>query len=123
MTHKILVVDDEPFICRSLSFVLRKDNFEVTEARDGEEALTMIQDQRPDLVFMDVMMPKLNGLEVTRQVKTDPALREIKIILLTARGQDSDRATGEAAGADDYLTKPFSPSKLLQRARSVLGLS
>ena len=84
MTHKILVVDDEPFICRSLSFVLRKDNFEVTEARDGEEALTMIQDQRPDLVFMDVMMPKLNGLEVTRQVKTDPALREIKIILLTA---------------------------------------
>lgn len=122
MTYKILVVDDEPFICRSLSFVLRKEAFEVFEARDGEEALTMIRNHKPDLVFMDVMMPKMNGLEVTKHVKADPDLVGTKIILLTAKGQDSDRATGEAAGADDYMTKPFSPSKLLQRARNVLGL-
>ena len=122
MRHKVLVVDDEPFICRSLSFVLRKEDYEVFEARDGEEALAMIQSHKPDLVFMDVMMPKMNGLEVTKHVKADPELVGTKIILLTAKGQDSDRATGEAAGADDYMTKPFSPSKLLQRARSMLGV-
>ena len=122
MSYKVLVVDDEPFICRSLSFVLRKEQYEVFEARDGEEALAMIRDHKPDLVFMDVMMPKMNGLEVTKHVKADPGLVDTKIILLTAKGQDSDRATGQAAGADDYMTKPFSPSKLLQRARSVLGV-
>ncbi|MEM7205046.1 MAG: response regulator [Planctomycetota bacterium] len=121
--HRVLVVDDEPFICRSLSFVLRKERYEVLEARNGEEALTLIREHRPDLVFLDVMMPKLNGFEVTQRVKADPELRETKIILLTAKGQESDRATGEAAGADDYMTKPFSPSKLLERARTILGLS
>ena len=118
---KVLVVDDEPFICRSLSFVLRKDNYEVVEARNGEEGLQAIRDHRPDLVFLDVMMPKLNGFEVTRAVKADPELAAIKIILLTAKGQDSDRATGEEAGADDYMTKPFSPTKILERVRLILG--
>ena len=120
--YKILVVDDEPFICRSLSFVLRKENYVVFEARNGEEALGLIRKERPDLVFLDVMMPKLNGFEVTKQVKEDPELNAIKIILLTAKGQDSDRATGEEAGADDYMTKPFSPTKLLERARRMLGV-
>ncbi len=118
---KVLVVDDEPFICRSLSFVLRKENYEVFEARNGEEALEAIRTHRPDLVFLDVMMPKVNGFEVTEMVKSDPDLKRTKIILLTAKGQDSDRETGRRLGADDYMTKPFSPSKILERAREILG--
>ena len=119
--HKILVVDDEPFICRSLSFVLRKGDYEVIEARDGEEAIAAIRDHRPDLVFLDVMMPKINGFEVTEQVRADPELDDVKIILLTAKGQESDRQVGKTAGANDYMTKPFSPTKILERAREVLG--
>ncbi len=118
---KLQVVDDEPFIWRSLSFVLRKQNFEVFEARNGEEALTAIRQHHPDLVFLDVMMPKLNGFEVTQQVRADPTLQGIRIILLTAKGQDTDRAVGAKAGADDYMTKPFSPTRILERAREILG--
>ena len=118
---KVLVVDDEPFICRSLSFVLQKENYDVFEARNGEEALQVIRDIKPDLVFLDVMMPKMNGFDVTREVKADPELEGTKIILLTAKGQDADRAHGVEAGADDYMTKPFSPSKILERARRILG--
>ena len=114
---KILVVDDEPFICRSLTFVLRKGNYEVLEARDGVEALAAIREHKPDLVFLDVMMPKVNGFEVTQQIRSDAAYDDVQIILLTAKGQDSDRAVGKDAGADDYMTKPFSPSKILDRAR------
>jgi DNA-binding response OmpR family regulator len=117
----VLVVDDEPFICRSLSFVLRKDNYNVIEARNGEEALAAIRLHKPDLVFLDVMMPKINGFEVTERVKSDPELASVKIILLTAKGQDSDRETGRKAGADDYMTKPFSPTKILERAREILA--
>lgn len=122
MTQRtILVVDDEPFICRSLTFVLRKDNYRVLEARNGEEALAVIRDQRPDLVFLDVMMPKINGFQVTEQVRADPTLANVKIILLTAKGQESDREVGKQAGANDYMTKPFSPTKILDRAREILG--
>ena len=117
----VLVVDDEPFICRSLSFVLRKGNYNVVEARNGEEALAAIAQHKPDLVFMDVMMPKISGFEVCGKVKSDPALAHIKIILLTAKGQDSDREVGKKAGADDYMTKPFSPTKILERAREILN--
>lgn len=119
----ILVVDDEPFICRSLTFVLRKENYRVLEARNGEEALAVIREQRPDLVFLDVMMPKINGFEVTEQVRADPELAGVKIILLTAKGQESDREVGKLAGANDYMTKPFSPTKILDRARQILGPS
>ncbi|MDP6929417.1 MAG: response regulator [Planctomycetota bacterium] len=118
--HKILVVDDEPFICRSLSFVLAKDNYEVFEARNGEEALKAIREHCPDLVFLDVMMPRIDGFQVTRVVKSDDDLKHIKIILLSAKGQDSDRDTGVAAGADDYMTKPFSPTRIVERARQIL---
>lgn len=122
MTQRtILVVDDEPFICRSLTFVLRKDNYRVLEARNGEEALAAIREHKPDLVFLDVMMPKLNGFQVTEKVRADRALDTVKIILLTAKGQECDREVGKTAGANDYLTKPFSPSKILDRARAMLG--
>lgn len=122
MTQRtILVVDDEPFICRSLTFVLRKDNYRVFEARNGEEALAAIREHKPDLVFLDVMMPKMNGFQVTEQVRAEPALAGIKIILLTAKGQECDREVGKTAGANDYMTKPFSPTKILDRAREILG--
>lgn len=119
--HKILVVDDEPFICRSLTFVLRKGDYEVLEARNGEEALAAIREHHPDLVFLDVMMPKINGFQVTQQVRADASLDDVKIILLTAKGQECDRDLGKTAGANDYMTKPFSPSKILDRAREMLG--
>ena len=119
--RKILVVDDEPFICRSLTFVLRKGNYEVLEARDGAEALEAIREHKPDLVFLDVMMPKVNGFEVTQQIRGDAAYDDVQIVLLTAKGQDCDREVGKEAGADDYMTKPFSPSKILDRARQLLG--
>lgn len=118
--HKVLVVDDEPFICRSLSFVLRKDDYEVLEARNGEEAIEAIRAERPDLVFLDVMMPKINGFEVTRLVRADTQLDHVRIVLLTAKGQDADRETGEQAGANEYMTKPFSPTKILEVARRLL---
>ena len=121
MTQRtVLVVDDEPFICRSLTFVLRKENYLVLEARNGEEALAAIRQHKPDLVFLDVMMPKLNGFQVTQQVRSDPTLDSVKIILLTAKGQESDREVGKTAGANDYMTKPFSPTKILDRAREIL---
>jgi len=119
--HKILVVDDEPFICRSLTFVLRKAKYEVLEARNGEEGLAAIREHKPDLVFLDVMMPKMDGFQVTQAVRSDSALDDIKIILLTAKGQECDREVGKDAGANDYMTKPFSPSKILDRAREMLG--
>lgn len=122
MTQRtILVVDDEPFICRSLTFVLRKDNYRVLEARNGDEALAAIREHKPDLVFLDVMMPKLNGFQVTQQVRADASLDGVKIILLTAKGQECDREIGKTAGANDYMTKPFSPTKILDRAREILG--
>jgi DNA-binding response OmpR family regulator len=120
--HKVLVVDDEPFICRSLSFVLRKDDYDVFEARNGEEAIAAIRAEKPDLVFLDVMMPKINGFEVTRLVRADAQLDHVRIVLLTAKGQDADRETGEQAGANEYMTKPFSPTKILEVARRLLAV-
>jgi DNA-binding response OmpR family regulator len=118
--RRILVVDDEPFICRSLTFVLRKADYEVFEARNGEEAIAAIRQHRPDLVFLDVMMPKLNGFQVTEEIRKDRALDAVKIILLTAKGQESDREVGKTAGANDYITKPFSPTRILERAKQLL---
>src|SRR5690606_40756377 len=106
---------------RSLSFVLRKDSYQVFEARNGEEALELVRRERPDLVFLDVMMPRINGFEVAQQIREDPEFRNTKIILLTAKGQDADRERGETVGADDYMTKPFSPTKILERTREILG--
>lgn len=95
---KILVVDDEPFISRSLAFVLRKGNYEVMEARDGAQALELIRSQRPDLVFLDVMMPQFDGFQVVEKVRADESLSSVRIVLLTARGQSriAARATTSA---------------------------
>ena len=118
--HKILVVDDEPFICRSLTFVLKKGNYEVLEARNGEEALTAIREHRPDLVFLDVMMPKKNGIDTLKELRQT---HQTPVIMLTARGSELDRVLGLELGADDYLPQPFNDRELVARIRAILRRS
>jgi DNA-binding response OmpR family regulator len=109
----ILVVDDEPPIVDLVRFTLEDADVRVVEASDGVEALVMARQTIPDLVLLDVHMPGLDGFEVCRQLRREPALVRIPIVMLTAAGQEADRARGRAAGADEYLTKPFSPLALL----------
>lgn len=118
---KVLVVDDEPFILKSLTFVLRKEGFDVYEASNGEEAMEQIREHNPGLVLLDVMMPKKNGYEVLSEVKNDDDLKHIHIIMLTAKGQEADRLKGMSLGVDEYMTKPFSPMKIVERARAILS--
>ncbi|MFH0945666.1 MAG: response regulator [Planctomycetota bacterium] len=120
---RVLVVDDEPFILRSLTFVLRKEGFEVSEASNGVEAMERIREELPGLILLDVMMPKMNGYEVLSQVKSDETLKGIHVIMLTAKGQEADRIKGLSLGVDEYMTKPFSPMKIVERARAVLDPS
>lgn len=116
--RRVLVADDEPYILRSLTYILRKEGFDVREARTGREALEAVKAEPPDLIFLDVMMPEVNGFEVCARIKVDPALSGVRIVMLTARGQDQER--GREAGADLYMTKPFSPSKIVELARRLL---
>jgi DNA-binding response OmpR family regulator len=109
----ILVVDDEPPIVDLVRFTLEDADVRVIEASDGAEALVLARQTIPDLVLLDVHMPRLDGFEVCRQLRREPSLARIPIVMLTAAGQESDRARGRAAGADEYLTKPFSPLALL----------
>ena len=120
MSERVLVVDDEPFILRSLSFVLERAGYEVHQARNGDEALEVLRDVRPRVVILDVMMPRRNGYEVCEIVKGDPDLRDTYVMLLTAKGQESARERGLQAGADEFLTKPFSPSRIVERIRQLL---
>ena len=119
-TRRVLVVDDEPFIMRSLSFVLRREGYEVLEAHDGEQAVEVLHREVPDLVFLDVMMPKRTGYEVLEEIRGSDALGRCLVIMLTAKGQDSDREKGLAMGVDEYMTKPFSPLKVVERVREML---
>jgi DNA-binding response OmpR family regulator len=120
-SRKILVVDDEPFILRSLLFILKKEGYDVSSATDGDEALQKAATERPAVVFLDVMMPKRDGYEVCRSIKAAPELAHAYVILLTARGQAKDRERGVEVGADEYITKPFSPSMVLEKVRAVLA--
>jgi DNA-binding response OmpR family regulator len=117
----ILVCDDEPFILKALTFILKKEGHRVVEARNGEEALAAIRSENPSVVFCDVMMPKKNGFEVVEEVRKDGALKGLYFILLTAKGQDSDREKGLGLGADEFMTKPFSPAVILARLREILA--
>ena len=121
MTAKILVVDDEPNIVISLEFLLKREGYTVVIARDGQEALEAIERERPDLVLLDVMMPKKTGFEVCQDVRTNDALQATKILMLTAKGRDTDVAKGLALGADAYMTKPFSTRDLVQKVALMLG--
>lgn len=126
MEQKILIVDDEPHIRMLIEQTLEEledDGVEFLTAENGEIALEMIQQENPKLVFLDVMMPKMNGMEVCRKVKKELLLNDVFIVLLTAKGQELDRQKGQEVGADIYMTKPFDPEAILSKAREVLGLS
>ncbi len=126
MNQKLLIVDDEAHIRMLIEQTLEDledEGVELLFAENGEEALGIIQEQRPNLVFLDVMMPKMNGMEVCRQVKKELAIDDVYIILLTAKGQEVDRQKGMEMGADQYMTKPFDPEEMLTVAEGVLKLS
>lgn len=118
---RILVVDDEPHIRRVLDAMLGKEGFEVVMASDGTEGLRAIESGTIDLVILDLIMPGPTGLEVLAKIRTDPENADTPVIILTAKGQDADREAAFAGGANDFLTKPFSPKKLVARIREILG--
>jgi two-component system, OmpR family, alkaline phosphatase synthesis response regulator PhoP len=125
MEQKILIVDDEAHIRMLIEQTLEELEDEgviFLTADNGEDALKLISEEKPQLVFLDVMMPKMNGMEVCRRVKKELAFDDVYIILLTAKGQELDRQRGQEVGADVYMTKPFDPETILNKARSVLGL-
>lgn len=125
MEQKILIVDDEPHIRMLIEQTLEEledEDVEFLTAENGEIALEIIQKEKPQLVFLDVMMPKMNGMEVCRKVKKELQLNDVFIVLLTAKGQELDRQKGNEVGADVYMTKPFDPEAILGKAKEVLGL-
>ncbi|MDB5231294.1 MAG: chemotaxis protein CheY [Chitinophagaceae bacterium] len=125
MQQKLLIVDDEPHIRMLIEQTLEEledDGVDFFTAENGEEALKIIQAENPRLVFLDVMMPKMNGMEVCRRVKKELLLDNVFIVLLTAKGQELDRLKGQEVGADLYMTKPFDPEVILAKAKEVLGL-
>ena len=117
----ILIADDEPFVIRSLSYVLQREGFSFDTADDGEEALVKAQQLHPKILFLDIMMPKKSGLDVCTRLKSDPKFRSIYIIMLTAKGQEEDKIKSVSAGADEYITKPFSPKSVIKHIREILG--
>jgi two-component system, OmpR family, alkaline phosphatase synthesis response regulator PhoP len=121
MPQSVLVVDDEANILLSLEFLMKKAGYEVRLARDGEEALAEIGKARPDLVLLDVMMPKRNGFDVCEAIRANPEWRAVRVILLTAKGRDIEREKGLALGADDYITKPFSTREVVDRVTAWIG--
>lgn len=121
MTHKLLVADDEPNIVISLEYLMKREGYQVLVATDGNQALEMIQRERPALVLLDVMMPGKTGFEVCQAVRADPELAAVRILMLTAKGRETDISKGLALGADAYMTKPFSTRELVDKVRQMLG--
>jgi DNA-binding response OmpR family regulator len=120
VTKSILVVEDEPNIVLSLQFLMKKAGFEVRVARDGEEALEAVRERAPDLILLDVMIPKRDGYDVCQTIRANPEWKNIYIIMLTAKGREVDREKGIALGADDYVTKPFSTRDLTEKVKAIL---
>lgn len=122
MRKRILIVDDEPNIVISLEFLMMREGHEVRVARDGEAGLAAVQKHRPDLVVLDVMMPKLDGFAVLQAVRGDPQLTATRILMLTAKGGEAEQARGLALGADAYMPKPFSTRALVDKVKELLGV-
>ncbi|MGH7730423.1 MAG: response regulator [Candidatus Eiseniibacteriota bacterium] len=120
---RILVVDDEIYIVHILDFSLGMEGYEVITALDGEQALEKARVEKPDLIVLDIMMPKLDGYETCKILKAEPDTKDIPVILLSAKGRNVDQKIGFEVGADDYITKPFSPRKLVERINAILGQS
>lgn len=122
MAHKILIADDEQNIVISVEFLLKREGFQVAVAGDGREALEKIRAERPDLVILDVMMPHKTGFDVCQEVRGDPELKGTRILMLTAKGRDTEMAKGLALGADSYMTKPFATRDLVAQVKKLLGI-
>jgi DNA-binding response OmpR family regulator len=123
MSKRILIADDEPNIVISLEFLMKREGFDVEVAMDGEAALQAIATQRPDLILLDIMLPKKDGFEVCQQIRANPAWQALKVVMLTAKGRDTEVSKGLALGADAYMTKPFSTRDLVAQVRQLLGLT
>jgi len=122
MTKRVLIIDDEPNIVISLEFLLKRAGLEVRVARDGEAGLSKLRELRPDLVVLDVMMPKLDGFEVLKAVRADPAIADTRVLMLTAKTREAEQQRGLALGADAYMAKPFSTHELVDQVMALLGV-
>ena len=121
MTQRVLIVDDEPNIVLSLEFLMQREGYQVATAVDGDAALEALAAQAPDLVILDVMLPKMNGFDVCRRIRADPRWKGIRILILTARGRETEVSKGLGLGADLYVTKPFSTKELMAQVRELLA--
>ncbi|MEW6278489.1 MAG: response regulator [Candidatus Eremiobacterota bacterium] len=121
MPKTILVADDEPFVLRSLEFILKKEGYRVLTAVDGQEALDKAVQERPDLLLLDIQMPRMDGNTVCRTLREDPERKDVYIVMITAKGQEADRIQSLESGANEYITKPFSPRKVITRVKEILG--
>ncbi len=121
MTKTVLIADDEPNILISLEFLMKREGYRVLLAHDGQEACDLIMTERPDLLLLDVMMPKKTGFDVCHEVRAHADFKDTPILLLTAKGRDTDVAKGLAVGANAYMIKPFSTKELVQKVREMLG--
>jgi two-component system, OmpR family, alkaline phosphatase synthesis response regulator PhoP len=120
MAHKILIADDEPNIVLSLEFLMKREGYEVRVAENGDDALAQVADFMPDLVLLDVMLPRRNGFDVCQQIRGDPRSQNVRVVMLTAKGRDTEVQKGLALGADAYITKPFSTKELVARVKELL---
>lgn len=120
MTHKVLIADDEPNILISLEFLMKREGHEVLLARDGQQALDLARRERPRLLLLDVMMPGKSGFDVCQELRADETMKDVLILMLTAKGRDTDVAKGMALGADAFMTKPFSTKELAAKVRELL---
>jgi two-component system, OmpR family, alkaline phosphatase synthesis response regulator PhoP len=118
-TKKILIADDNQNIRDALTYLLEDEGYELLLAKDGAETLRKVRDLRPDLIFLDVMMPEINGYDVCRTIKNDPLLKNTYVIMLTAKGQVAEQERGKEVGANEYIVKPFSPMEILAKVKSI----
>lgn len=121
MAKTILIVDDEPNIVISLEFLMKREGFDVVVATDGDSALQAMAEKTPDVVLLDIMLPKKDGFEVCQKIRANPEWNAVKVVMLTAKGRDTEVAKGLALGADAYTTKPFSSKELVQQVKQLVG--
>ena len=119
--HRILIVDDEPNIVLALELLMKREGYEIQSVDDGQKAFDAVREFRPDLIILDIMMPKMDGYEVCQRIRADALLKDISIIMLTAKGREVEREKGLALGADYYITKPFSTREVMMRVKEILS--
>jgi len=119
--HRILIVDDEPNIVLALELLMKREGYEIQSVDDGQKAFDAVREFRPDLIILDIMMPKMDGYEVCQRIRADASLKDISIIMLTAKGREVEREKGIALGADYYITKPFSTREVMMRIKDILS--